>query len=72
MDGVGFALREEVVAHHHVEHHALRALPLEVGEEVEIGGLLGDAGQQGRFGLGEVRRGLAEIDLGRGLRPVGQ
>ena len=73
MNLVRFGLREEPVAHHHVEHDALAVLGrIEMGEEIEISRLLRDTCQKGGLGERQVRRGLAEVDLGRGLRPVGK
>ena len=61
------------MAHHQVEHDALALLgALQVGEGIQVGRALGNAGQQGGLGQREIGGGLAKVDLRGSLGAIGK
>ncbi len=73
VDGVSLFWLQIVVAHHQIQHHPLARFGRgKVGEEVQIGGLLGNPRQQCSLGLGEIGSRFAKIDLAGGFRSIGQ
>ena len=71
--GIGLGLGQVRMAHHQVQHNSLARLGgVEILVWVQVGGLLRDPCQQACLGQRQILGWLAEIDLGRGFRPIGQ
>ena len=69
--GIRLGRRDRVVAHHRVQHYALPCLgPIEVGDGIEFGRRLWQAGEEAGLSQRQLAGGLAEVGQRRRLHPI--